>query len=83
MSFGANKYNFPLEKMELFFDVFETLPDIRFIIKYDELGSLSGTLNSSSQIMLHNWWPQQAILGKNSLPYYNMDNNFLKLLNSP
>lgn len=64
MSFGANIYDFPIEKMQLFFDVFETLPEMRFIIKYDEQETLPTTLNVSSQIMIQNWWPQQAILGK-------------------
>lgn len=63
MSFGANNYDFPIGKMEIFLDVFETLSDMRFIIKYDEQETLPTTLNANSQIMIRNWWPQQAILG--------------------
>lgn len=64
MSFGANIYDFPVEKMELFLDVFETLPEMRFIIKYDEDEPLQMTRNATSQMMIQNWWPQQSILGK-------------------
>ena len=63
MSFGANNYDFPIGKMEIFLDVFETLSDMRFIIKYDEHEPLPSTLSANSQIMIRSWWPQQAILG--------------------
>lgn len=66
ISFGANVYDFPQEKIELFLDVFETLPNMRFIVKYDEDEPLEMTLNVSSKVMVQNWWPQQAILGKYS-----------------
>lgn len=64
MSFGANIYDFPSEKMELFLDVLEAFPDMRLIIKYDSKDPLTTSLNVTSQILAHNWWPQQAILGQ-------------------
>ncbi|XP_023297268.2 UDP-glycosyltransferase UGT5 [Lucilia cuprina] len=79
MSFGANIYDFPSEKLQLFFDVFETLPDMRFIIKYDEPDSLPLTLNISKQILLNNWWPQQAILAYKNVKIFITSGGFMSI----
>ncbi|KAM7358902.1 UDP-glycosyltransferase family 316 member A1 [Cochliomyia hominivorax] len=79
LSFGANVYDFPLEKLELFLDVFETLTEMRFIIKYDDQELLPTTLNNTSQLMIQNWWPQQAILAHENVKVFITSAGFMSI----
>ncbi|XP_005180523.2 UDP-glucosyltransferase 2 [Musca domestica] len=79
ISFGANVYDFPQEKIELFLDVFETLPNMRFIVKYDEDEPLEMTLNVSSKVMVQNWWPQQAILAHTNVKLFISSCGFMSV----
>lgn len=63
MSLGANVYGFPIEKFDVFLHVFEALPELRFIIKYEAEEPMLLTKNTTTQLLIRHWWPQQAILG--------------------
>ncbi|XP_073843703.1 UDP-glycosyltransferase family 316 member A1 [Musca autumnalis] len=79
ISFGANVYDFPQEKIELFLDIVETLPNMRFIVKYDEEEPLEMTVNVSSKVMVQNWWPQQAILAHNNVKLFISSCGFMSV----
>ncbi|KAI9587732.1 UDP-glycosyltransferase UGT5 [Glossina fuscipes] len=70
MSLGANVYGFPIEKLDVFLHVFEALPELRFIIKYEAEEPMLLTKNTTSQLLIHHWWPQQAILAHKNVKLF-------------
>uniref|UniRef100_A0A1A9UP82 Glucuronosyltransferase n=1 Tax=Glossina austeni TaxID=7395 RepID=A0A1A9UP82_GLOAU len=70
MSLGANVYGFPIEKLDVFLHVFEALPELRFIIKYEAEEPMLLTKNATSQLLIHHWWPQQAILAHKNVKLF-------------
>ncbi|XP_075162038.1 UDP-glycosyltransferase family 316 member A1 [Haematobia irritans] len=84
ISFGANVYDFPHDKIELFLDIIETLPDMRFIIKYDDEDEqqLEITMQVKSKVMIQNWWPQQAILAHDNVKLFITSCGFMSVIES-
>ncbi|XP_013108424.2 UDP-glycosyltransferase UGT5 [Stomoxys calcitrans] len=82
ISFGANIYDFPQEKIELFLDFIETLPEMRFIVKYDEEENLDMTSKVSDKVMVQNWWPQQAILAHDNVKLFITSGGFMSITES-
>lgn len=67
MSLGANALEIPLDKLQIFLEIFAaSLSRFHFIIKYDsdKTAALINRLNRRNQFLISNWLPQQSILGK-------------------